>query len=113
MAADFHEIEAEIRYLTTEEGGRRTGVSSGYRGQFFYEGEDYDRFQYFPDLPDGVRVELGTPVRALIRFGQKRWEDVHSKKITVGMPFQIREGNRTVGHGIVTKTCLNGTTASI
>src|SRR5438874_2276300 len=103
MSADFHEIEAEIRYLTAEEGGRRTSVSSGYRGQFFYGGDDYDGFQYFPDLPDGVMVEHGTPVRALIRFRQEMWDDVHSKKITVGMPFQIREGNRTVGRGIVTK----------
>jgi translation elongation factor EF-Tu-like GTPase len=103
MFAEFHEIEGEIRYLTTEEGGRRTGVCSGYRGQFFYEDEDYDGFQYFPHLPDGEMVTLGRPVRALIRFRQTMWEDVHSKKITVGMPFQIREGNRTVGRGIVTK----------
>jgi translation elongation factor EF-Tu-like GTPase len=107
MSADFHEIEAEIRYLTTEEGGRRTPVCSDYRGQFFYDGEDYDGSQYFPDLPDGVMLELGTPVRALIRFRQEMWEDVHSKRIAVGMPFQIREGNRTVGHGVVTKVCLN------
>ena len=58
MSTAFHEIEAEIRYLTREEGGRRTGVCSGYRGQFFYEGDDYDGFQYFPDLPDGAMVTL-------------------------------------------------------
>jgi len=103
MPAVFHDIEVEIRYLTTEEGGRRTPVCSGYRGQFFYDGEDYDGFQYFPDLADGAMVELGTTVRALVRFRQERWEDVHSKRITVGMPFQIREGNRTVGHGVVTR----------
>ena len=40
MFADFHEIEAEIRYLTTEEGGRKHGVISGYRGQFYYGGDD-------------------------------------------------------------------------
>src|SRR5262245_24113634 len=103
MPTAFHEIEAEIRYLTTEEGGRRTGVCSGYRGQFFYDGDDYDGFQYFPGLPDGAMVTLGSPVRALIRFRQEMWEDVHSKRISVGMPFQIREGNKTVGHGVVKK----------
>jgi translation elongation factor EF-Tu-like GTPase len=103
MSVDFHEIEAEVRYLTTEEGGRRTGVYSGYRGQFFYEGDDYDGFQYFPDLPNGAMVELGRSVRTLIRFRQEMWKDVHSKKIIVGMPFQIREGPRTVGRGIVMK----------
>jgi elongation factor Tu len=103
MSTDFHEIETKVRYLTTEVGGRSTGVWSGYRGQFFYQGEDYDGLQYFPGLPDGAMVTLGRPVRAFIRFRQKLWDDVHSKWITVGMPFQIREGNRTVGHGTVTK----------
>src|SRR4051794_13811094 len=103
MFTDFHEIEANIRYLTTEEGGRRSGVASDYRGQFFYEGNDYDGFQFFPDLKDGEKVVLGTTLRALIRFSQVRWEEVHSKKIEVGMPFQIREGARTVGRGVVTK----------
>ena len=103
MPSDFHEIEAEIRYLTTKEGGRRTGVADGYRGQFFYDGEDFDGFQFFPALPDGVMVELGSNVRALIRFRREMWEDVHSKKITAGMPFQIREGKKTVGRGVVTR----------
>jgi elongation factor Tu len=103
ISAGFHEIEAEIRYLTTEEGGRTTGIFSGYRGQFFYEGDDYDGFQYFPDVLDGAMVSLGKTVRALIRFRQEMWEAVHAKRIIVGMPFQIREGNKTVGQGVVTK----------
>lgn len=103
MSTGFHEIETEIRYLTTEEGGRRTGVFSGYRGQFYYDGDDYDGFQYFPDLLDGAMVNLGRQMRALIRFRQEMWQGVHSKRMTVGMPFQIREGNKSVGHGVVTK----------
>lgn len=47
MSTRLHEIEVEIRYLTTEEGGRRTGVFSGYRGQFYYGGNDYDGVQFF------------------------------------------------------------------
>ena len=103
MSAGLHEVEAEIRYLTTEEGGRETGEFSGYRGQFYYGGNDYDGFQFFPDLSDDQMVELGTTVRARVRFLQERWDVVHSKRITVGMPFEIREGNRTVGRGRVTK----------
>lgn len=64
---DFREIEAEIRYLTTEEGGRNSGVLSGYRGQFFYDDRDWDGSQYFPDVTEGTMVELGTTVRALVR----------------------------------------------
>ncbi|QDV29142.1 Elongation factor Tu [Planctopirus ephydatiae] len=103
MSTRLHEIEVEIRYLTTEEGGRRTGVFSGYRGQFYYGGNDYDGVQFFPDLSDDQMVELGTTIRAYVRFLQERWDEVHSKHITVGMPFEIREGNRTVGRGRVTK----------
>lgn len=98
----YHEIETEIRYLTPEEGGRK-GVYSGYRGQFFYLGEDWDGIQFFPDVSDGVSVELGKSVRALVRFQLERWKDTHSKKLTVGMPFEIREGRRIVGKGVVTK----------
>ncbi|WP_417395852.1 hypothetical protein [Gimesia chilikensis] len=38
----YHEIEAEVYYLTTEEGGRNNGVRNGYRGQFHYDGGDHD-----------------------------------------------------------------------
>lgn len=103
MFVGFHEIEAEIRYLTTEEGGRKTGVRSGYRGQFYYCGNDHDGFQFFPDLFDDQMVELGTTVRVRVRFLQERWDEVHSNRVIVGMPFEIREGNRTVGRGRVTK----------
>lgn len=99
----YHEIEAEIRYLTTAEGGRQSGILSGYRGQFYYMGEDFDGFQYFPDFPDGEFVELGKTVRAFVRFSQQRWDDFHSHRITVGMPFDIREGSRVVGRGVVRK----------
>jgi len=41
------ELEAEIYYLTTEEGGRNSYVVSGYRGQFHYNGKDWDAPQEF------------------------------------------------------------------
>ncbi len=68
MYPEDHAIEAEVRYLTTEEGGRRTGVFSGYRGQFYYGGNDYDGFQYFPDKADDEMVKLGMTVRAVVVF---------------------------------------------
>jgi len=103
ISDDYHEIEAEIRYLPPAEGGRQTGVFSDYRGQFHYGGNDFDGFQFFPDLADGEMVELGTRVRVLVRFLRERWEDVHAERITVGMPFEIREGARVVGRGVVSK----------
>tara|TARA_R100001132_G_C3275839_1_gene100041 strand:- start:9651 stop:9971 length:321 start_codon:yes stop_codon:yes gene_type:complete len=101
MSMNFHEIEAEIRYLTTEEGGRRNGVFNGYRGQFYYDGDDHDGGQFFPNQSEGEMVELGITVNALVRFPQSRWDEVHSKRITVGMEFEIHEGAKMVGHGIV------------
>jgi translation elongation factor EF-Tu-like GTPase len=96
-------VEAEIRYLTTEEGGRRGPVASGYRGQFHYEGEDHDGIQSFPDFPAGEFIPLGQPVRALIWLPDERWKDYHSRRIHVGTRFQIREGRKIVGRGVITR----------
>ncbi len=101
------EIEATIRYLTTDEGGRQSGVYSGYRGQFYYGGQDYDGFQYFPDVPLGVMIELGDAVRAYVEFGERRWREFHSRNVYVGMPFEIREGPKTVGRGTVNKILVD------
>ena len=48
------EIEAEIYYLTTEEGGRQSPVFNGYRGQFFYEGKDWGGLQEFIEYVSSV-----------------------------------------------------------
>lgn len=103
MVYECHEIEAEIRYLTTEEGGRMNGVLSGYSGQFYYGGNNYNGMQRFPGLPENELLELGKTVRAVVIFTQDRWDEIHSKQITVGMPFEIREGLKVVGRGVVTK----------
>jgi translation elongation factor EF-Tu-like GTPase len=97
---ESHVIEARIRYLTTAEGGRQTGVFSGYRGQFYYGGNDYDGFQSFPDVEC---VVLGTEVRAFVEFSKARWDEVHRHSIYVGMPFEIHEGAKVVGKGIITR----------
>jgi translation elongation factor EF-Tu-like GTPase len=99
----YHVIEAEIRYLTAEEGGRRSAVASGYRGQFHYGGEDYDGFQYFPDTAKTEAVELGKKVRAFVAFLSNRWEEVHRGQLAEGMPIEIREGSRIAGQGLVTR----------
>ncbi|MCJ1810444.1 MULTISPECIES: hypothetical protein [Flavobacterium] len=35
-------LEAEIYHFTEAEGGRKTPVASGYRGQFYYDDKDWD-----------------------------------------------------------------------
>ena len=98
----WHAIEGTVRYLTTAEGGRKSGVANGYRGQFFYDGEDCDGFQFFPDHKEGEFVCLGDTVRVRIEFPPDRWEQHHSMRIYEGMPFEIREGRKIVGRGTVT-----------
>jgi elongation factor Tu len=82
---------ASVYLLAAAEGGRRTGVRTGYRPQFFVRTTDVVGVL---DLgPDGaaapgdhieVSVELGQPVA-----------------LEPGLGFAIREGGRTVGAGTV------------
>jgi translation elongation factor EF-Tu-like GTPase len=101
----FIVVEGRVRYLTTEDGGRQRGMFNGYRGQFHYEGEDHDAhdaIQEFPDFKPGGIIELGLTVRVLLFFPLQRWNDFHAKRISVGMPFEIREGRKVVGRGVIT-----------
>ena len=105
MDKDCRLVEAEIRYLTAEEGGRRLGVKSGYRGQFHYpkDGSDWDATQEFPDKGDDI-VVLGETVRVKLYFHPDRWVEIHEARIEPGLKFLIREGTRVVARGIVTKS---------
>jgi translation elongation factor EF-Tu-like GTPase len=92
-----HDIEAEIYFLTTEEGGRLGPAFDDYRPQFFYDGHDWDARHLYPDVK---QVNPGETVRAYLGFMSPA---EHLGKIFVNMPFQIREGARIVGKGKVTK----------
>ena len=91
------DIEAEIYFLTAEEGGRSTPAFTGYRPQFFYNNQDWDASHIYPD------VEVANPgetVRAYLGFLSPK---EHLGEVHVGMEFFIREGARTVGKGVVTR----------
>jgi len=70
---------------------------SGYRPQFYYEGQDWDAEHEYPDANS---VVPGQTVRAFLRFFSP---DKHLGRVHVGMEFQIRDGARVVGHGHITK----------
>jgi elongation factor Tu len=91
------DIEAEIAFVPTEQGGRKTPAFSGYRPQFYYDGLDSDADQEYPDVES---VAPGQTVRALLRFFSP---DRQVGRVFVGMEFQVREGTRVVAHGRVTK----------
>lgn len=91
------DIEANIRFLTPEEGGRHTPARSGYRPQFYYDGHDWDARQEYPDVE---WVHPGETARTLLWFLSP---DAHLGRIRVGMEFEVREGARIVGRGRITK----------
>lgn len=91
------DIEAEIHYLSTANGGRQGYVLSGYRGQFFYDGHDWDARQSFIGKS---QVEPGETVTVELTFLSP---EEHVGKVVVGTMFLVREGAKTVGYGKVTK----------
>ncbi len=92
-----HDIEAQIYYLTAEEGGRSGAVYNGYRGQFYYDGNSWDAHQEFPGVAQAFPGQESRTFLALASPEQ------HLGQIVVGMDFSIREGDRTVATGKVTK----------
>ena len=91
------ELEAEIYYLTTEEGGRKGYVANGYRGQFYYNGNNWDALQEFIDKKE---CNLGETVKVYL---QTISPDFHIGQFSVGQEFEIREGAKIVGRGKITK----------
>jgi elongation factor Tu len=87
-------FESEVYVLTKEEGGRHTPFLKGYEPQFFFRTTDVTGAV---TLPAGVdRVMPGDTTTVSI--------ELHSPiAMEVGQRFPIREGNRTVGAGIVLK----------
>jgi translation elongation factor EF-Tu-like GTPase len=92
------DVEAEIYFLTPEEGGRRTPFTSGYRPQFYYDGHDWDAIQNYPDEQEPVHP--GDTVTAYLSFLSPH---CHVGQLFPGKEFLVREGARTVGRGRITK----------
>jgi len=87
------EFYANIIILREKEGGRKKHFISGYRPQFYFRTTDVTGAIELPEgremaLPgdniDGVKITLITPIA-----------------LEEGLRFAIREGGRTVGHGVV------------
>jgi translation elongation factor EF-Tu-like GTPase len=91
------DIEAEITFVPTEQGGRKTPAFSGYRPQFYYNDHDWDADQEYPDVES---VLPGQTVRTLLRFVSP---DSHVGRVHPNMEFEVREGARVVARGKVTK----------
>ena len=86
-----------LTFMPTEHGGRSGPAFSGYRPQFYYFGHDWDGVHEYPDV---ASVNPGDTVRAFVTFLSPR---EHLGKLQPGMAFLIREGQRVVGYGVVTR----------
>ncbi|GDY18704.1 hypothetical protein LBMAG56_00490 [Verrucomicrobiota bacterium] len=91
------DIEAEITFVSSAQGGRKTPARSGYRSQFYYDGHDWDAHHEYPDVE---WVYPGQTARVLLRFLSP---DAHLNRVHPEMEFQVREGQKVVAHGRVTK----------
>ncbi|HEV2637292.1 MAG TPA: elongation factor Tu [Actinocrinis sp.] len=86
------EFTARVYLLSAKEGGRHTGVGSGYRPQFYLRTGDVVGNVRFD--PGGVAMP-GETVDVQVVLGR-------AVPLEVGLGFAIREGGRTVGAGTVT-----------
>ena len=96
------DIEAGIRFLTTEEGGRQTPVRSGYRPNhdFGVEGQLNDAVHQYIDKQ---WVAPGETVIAHLSFMAPEHHDIFGGQLYEGFEFTVQEGARIVGRGRITK----------
>lgn len=90
-------LEAIVRFLTTEEGGRRTPVRSGYSAQFHLDGQDWSVHLTFPDLQPREQIILGNIFRTSLNFFVD--PERLASKLSIGTQFKIKEGARIVAVG--------------
>ena len=86
---------ADLKYLTTEEGGRQTPVFSGYRPQIKF---DFDELQTSGQQTflNKDTVYPGDKVEAAIRILSV---DHFENTLTEGLTFEFKEGSRVIGTG--------------
>ncbi len=88
------EFECECYILTKEEGGRHTAFFGNYRPQFYFRTTDVTGTV---KLPEGVEMVMpGDNIRMVVEL-------ISPIAMDDGLRFAIREGNRTVGAGVVSK----------
>ena len=87
-------FEAEAYILTKDEGGRHKPFFSGYKPQFYFRTTDITGSM---ELAEGVEMVMpGDNVTITVTL-------IAPIAMTKGLSFSIREGGRTVGHGVVTE----------
>lgn len=93
------DIEAEISFLSTEQGGRKAPAASGYRPS-----HDFGLPGYLNDAAhEYIGCESAVPgetVKARMWFLTPKSQE---GRLYPGFRFTVQEGARIVGHGVVRK----------
>lgn len=88
---------ASLYILTKEEGGRHSGFGENYRPQMFIRTGDVTTTLSFPEGADHSQQVLpGDNVEMVCTL-------THPTAVEVGQRFNIREGGKTVGTGLITR----------
>ncbi|EJT97906.1 translation elongation factor Tu [Dacryopinax primogenitus] len=91
-------VQAQVYVLTKDEGGRYTPFVSNYKPQLFIRTADITATVTFPEgTPEDKMVMPGDNVEVILDLDK-------NVAIEQGSRFTLREGNKTIGTGIVTKT---------
>lgn len=90
---------ASLYVLTKEEGGRRTGFHQNYRPQMFIRTADVTVVLNHPEGTEDADNKMIMPGDNT----EMVCELVHPTALEPGLRFNIREGGRTVGTGLITR----------
>mmetsp|Transcript_23604 Transcript_23604/g.32206 ORF Transcript_23604/g.32206 Transcript_23604/m.32206 type:complete len:454 (-) Transcript_23604:128-1489(-) len=97
-----NKFAAQVYILNKEEGGRHTAFFSHYRPQFFFRTADVTGDITFPEL----KGEEDKERKVMCAPGENRVLNIAMSfplGLNVGDKFAIREGNKTIGAGVVTE----------
>jgi len=90
----YTQFKSSVYFLTEEEGGRAKGFRNNYKPQFFFRTADCTGAI---TLPKGVEAALpGDNQEISVKL-------LFPVVMDAGLPFSIREGGKTIGHGIISE----------
>jgi translation elongation factor EF-Tu-like GTPase len=103
------DFRARVRFLSQEEGGRKSPVFQGYRPDLAYKEGAFELFMIWPRFLDDALKEreekTAVPNLSLADFyivNQRLKEEVHRQRIKPGTELWVCEGQKKVAEVVVT-----------
>jgi len=90
----FTNFTAKIYVLTTDEGGRHKPFHSNYKPQFFFR---------TADITGSMKLPASSPVAMPGDSLDVECELIQPVAMREGLRFSVREGGKTIGHGVIDK----------